>query len=341
MVGGLGLLETLRTFQHPLDSVDCHQPVIAEHIVFKEVRFSSVAVLFRPMIAASEALRLKLVRGGNSPARGVMHHLVRFLVVFFLATAGLGQPCFSEATNDIRIIKLVIESNSLPETDRERIIHLFEQKTYPQGEIGDRIRYALRDLGYFKTVVDEPKFSFPTQGEERGIAQVTVKVEPGVQYHLGEIHVRKATIFPAAQLRDIFSLRRGDLFSPTKFSEGLDELRKLYGTRGYVNCVVNPVPSIDESHRTIDLVLEVDEGKPFDFGKLYLEGVEPHPGAGKALSDSWKPLEGKRYNSLELQRWLQANHFDWKVSALASDSIRTTEDSESLVVNVTLTQWPK
>ena len=42
----------------------------------------------------------------------------------------------------------------------------------------------------------------------------------------------------------------------------------------------------------------------------------------------------------ELQHWLLANHFDWKVSALASDSIKTTEDSESRVVNVTLTQWP-
>jgi outer membrane protein assembly factor BamA len=105
--------------------------------------------------------------------------------------------------------------------------------------------------------------------------------------------------------------------------------------------VANPVPSIDESLRTIDLVLEVDEGQPFDFGKLYLEGVEPHPGAGKTLLDSWKPLEGRRYNPVELQHWLLANHFDRKVSALASDSIRTTEDPESRVVNVTLTQWPE
>jgi hypothetical protein len=267
-----------------------------------------------------------------------MQILVRLLVVSFLTNAGLGQPRLEEPERSVRIGKLVIESNSLPDADREQIIHLFEQKTYPEGEIGDRIRYALRDLGYFKVVVDEPTFSVPTRG--KGIANVTVKVEPGAQYRIGEIHVRKATIFPPAQLRDLFSLRRGDLFSPTKFSEGLDDLRKLYGTRGYVNCVVNPVASIDESLRTIDLVLEVDEGQIFNFGKLYLEGVEPHPGAGKALSDSWKPLEGKRYNSLELKRWLLANHFSWKVSALASDSIRTTEDSESLVVNVTLTQWP-
>jgi outer membrane protein insertion porin family len=233
---------------------------------------------------------------------------------------------------------LVIESKSLPDADRERISRLLQQRRDPEGYIVERIRQALRDLGYLKAVVDEPKFAYPTKG--RGIANVTVNVTPGAQYRLGEIRFHRATVFPAAQLRDLFSQGDGDFFNATEFSKGLDDLRKLYSTRGYVNMVANPVPSIDESRRTIDLVLEVDEGEAYDFGRLYLEGVESHPGVGKALLDSWKPLEGKRYNPVELQHWLQANHFDWMVSVLASDSIRTTQDAESRVVDVTLTQWP-
>jgi hypothetical protein len=269
-----------------------------------------------------------------------MHMLVRVLVVSMLANAGLGQPCPNELERCVRINKLVVESKSLPDADRERIVRSFQQKTYPEDEdeFRERIRQALRDLGYFKAIVDEPTFAFPTK--RRGIANVTVKVEPGAQYRLGEIRFHRATVFPVAQLREVFSQRKGDFFNATKFSVGLEDLRKLYGTRGYVNMVANPVPSIDESLRIIDLVLEVDEGEAYDFGRLYLEGVEPHPGAGKALLDSWKPLEGARYNPVELQHWLLANHFDWKVSALASDSIRTTVETESRVVNVTLTQWP-
>jgi outer membrane protein assembly factor BamA len=118
---------------------------------------------------------------------------------------------------------------------------LFQQKTYFEAEIGERIRGALRDLGYFKAVVDEPRFSFPAQGEGRRTAYVTVKAEPGTQYRIGEIRFERATVFPAAQLRNLFLMRGGDLFDITKVSQGLDELRKLYGTRGYVNCVVNPV----------------------------------------------------------------------------------------------------
>jgi outer membrane protein assembly factor BamA len=64
---------------------------------------------------------------------------------------------------------------------------------------------------------------------------------------------------------------------------GLDELRKLYGTWGYVDMAANPVVMTDESRRIIDLALEVDEGRAYDFGKLYLEGVESHPGAVRAV----------------------------------------------------------
>src|SRR5437879_4389351 len=166
-----------------------------------------------------------------------MHILVRVLVVCLIANAGLGQPCPNELDRCVRINKLVIESKRLPVADRERIIRLFEQKSYAEGEVGIRIQYALRKVGYYKAVVDEPTFAFPTKG--KAIANVTVKMEPGAQYRLGEIRFRRATVFPAAQLRSVFLLRRGELFDSTKFSRGLDDLRKLYGTRGYVNTVVN------------------------------------------------------------------------------------------------------
>jgi hypothetical protein len=240
-----------------------------------------------------------------------MHKLVRFLVASVFASAALGQSHPAESANNISINKLVIVSNSLPNVDRQQIIRKFQQKTYFQEEISERIQQALQDIGYFKAIVDEPKLSFPSQMEETRIANVTVTIEPGTQYRLGEIRFEKATVFPSAQLRDLFPLRTGELFSRTAFVKGLESMRKLYETKGYVNFVASPEIMFEESRRTI---VFVDEGKPFNFGQLLLEGVEPHAGAANALLDSWKPLVGKRYNSLELQQWLLANHTAWKVS---------------------------
>ena len=244
---------------------------------------------------------------------------VRVLVVFFLASAALGQVQPAQSADCVRISKLVLVSNDLPDADLQRITRRFEKKTYRQPEIGERIAGALRDLGYFKVVAEE------------------VTVKPGAQYRVGEISIKEANVFPSARLRSLFPLHSGDLFNATKFVEGLDNIRNLYATRGYVNLVAAPEAILDESRHRIDLVVEVDEGKPFNFGHLYLEGVEPYAGAGKALFNSWKPLVGKRYNSLELRHWLRTNHAAWKVG---SDAMRMDQDPNSLAVNVTLTQWP-
>jgi outer membrane translocation and assembly module TamA len=270
-----------------------------------------------------------------------MHIFVRYLALSLLVNTGLAQLCFAQEANNIRIGKLVIESNSLPDADRERIIRLFQHKTYLQPEIGVRIGIALRNLGYDRAVVDKPKISFPAQGEKKGMAQVTVRVKQGAQYRLGEIHFQKATIFPSIQLRNLFPLRRGDLFNVGEIQVGLEDLRKLYETRGYVNEAAVAEPSIDESRRTIDLFIDIDEGKPYNFGQLHLEGIEPYAGAGQALLNSWKTLEGKRYNSLELQHWLLAHHLEWKVGTRVSDSMRMVPDPVYPVVNVKLTQWPE
>jgi hypothetical protein len=269
-----------------------------------------------------------------------MHILIRSLLFSFLANVGLGQqPCSTMSADNIRINKLVVESSGLPDEDREQIIRLFQQKTYLQPEIGVRIEITLKNLGYFKAVVDGPRVSLIAQQDGRKIADVTVRVNQGAQYRLREIQIENATVFPSIQLQKLFHLQKGEFANITKLSEGLENLRNLYATRGYVNFVPVPQFVVDESRRSIDVVVSVNEGEPFNFGKLYLEGTEPYPGAGKALKNSWKPLEGKRYNSLELRRWFLANRSTWHAGPQLSQSINTSRDSKSNAVNITLLQW--
>jgi hypothetical protein len=281
-----------------------------------------------------------LIEAFNSPARGTINSILRFIAASLLASAALGQSRPAESANNIHINKLVIVSNSLPDADRQQIIRNFEHKTYFQDETGERIRQALQDMGYFKAMVDEPKVSFPAHAEKSGLATVTVTAEPGTQYRLGEIRFEKATVFSTAQVRDVFSLRDGELFNRNDFIKGLENMRKLYETKGFVNFVATPVPMFDESRRTIDMVFTIDEGRPFNFGQLLLEGVEPHPGAANALLDSWKPLVGKRYSSLELHQWLLAHHADWKAGVDSAKLVFDDPSANPPIVNVKLTQWP-
>jgi outer membrane protein assembly factor BamA len=277
-----------------------------------------------------------------------MHILIRSILLSLIATTVLAQrPCAATTTpqETIRINELIIESSTLPETDRKQLTHLLQQQSYTEPElqaggsgvpeIEERVRQALRERGYFKAQTSQVSFT-PLAGSKA--VDVTVKVEPGPQYRLGEIRFENVAIFSSNQLRELIPLQEGDLFNATEFSKSLDALREIYSTRGYVNMVLNPVPRIDESRHVIDLVLSLDEGKPFNFGHLSLEGVEPKVGAAKALMASWKPLEGKPYNSLELQKWFDANRATWHASPDRWQAISPSEQPESHVVNITLKQ---
>jgi outer membrane protein assembly factor BamA len=253
-----------------------------------------------------------------------MRILVRILLFSAVINIALAQPSSSVVLGlgpKIRIHRLTIDATNLPSEDREQITHLFEHRIFEgklqefEDELQERIRNAFRDLGYFKARVDEPKLSVLRQTQRAADIDFSVKVDQGVQYRLGDIRFVKATVFPADRIRPVFQLQPGDLFNVTAFSKGLDQLRNLYATEGYINCVANPMPQINESHRTIDLVLDIDEGKPYDFGRLFLDATEPHAGAYKALMESWKTLQGKRYNPLLLKQWLVANASAWPGAA--------------------------
>jgi outer membrane translocation and assembly module TamA len=267
-----------------------------------------------------------------------MRVFVRYLLISLIVSAGYGQMPSPEPVKNVLIGTLVIQSNTLPHADRESVVRLFEHKAFLQGEIGQRIRQALRNMGYYKAMVDEPVISPALHGEGMG-ADVRVKVDEGRQYRLGEIRFQKETVFPSSRLRVCFLLQDGDLFNASKFGEGLENIRELYGTMGDVNLVATPQAVIDESQSTLDLVIDVDEGKPHDFGRLYLEGAEPYPGAAQALFNSWKPLEGKRFNSVELHRWFAENKPSWKVTEFWRAVNFRPPDPEGHVVNVTLSQW--
>ena len=266
-----------------------------------------------------------------------MHTSIKPILIWLLTAAALGQPPCpnTKPVETVRIHNFVVLSKTLPALDREQLVHLFQQKSYPELEIEERVRQALRDRGYFKAQTNDISFT-PEAGSKA--VDVTVKVEPGPQYRLGQIRFENATVFSSDQLRKLVPLQEGDLFNVTEFSKSLDALRSLYATRGYVDMVLNPVSRTDESRHVIDLTLELDEGKPYTFGHLSLEGVEPNVGAANALMASWKPLEGKPFNSLELQKWFDANRSTWHAGPDHWKAINSSSQPDSHVVNVTLKQ---
>ena len=98
--------------------------------------------------------------------------------------------------------------------------------------------------------------------------------------------------FPPEELRKRVPLVDGGLFSTNQIREGLDALKKLYGSYGYINFVTVPITEVDDHNGMISLILELDEGKQFRIRSVDVQGLDPQTrGALK-----WRLQPGDLFN---------------------------------------------
>jgi len=265
-----------------------------------------------------------------------MRFATAILAVFVLTGAAQAQTP-TPAADAVTVRTLTLVSASLPQAVLQRIVQLLQGGTYAPDELAERVRQNLRDHGYYNARVESPQLT--AMRESPRSADVSIHVEPGALYTLGEIEFQGATVFPSNRLRQQFPAQTGALFNATSIGKGLECLKDLYVEEGYLNVGTIPKPRIDDARHVFDLTVDIDEGKPFHFGRLVLDGVEPRAGAGKALLDAWKALQDKRYSRKLLASWLAANTASLPGGALTLHQVAEFPDPDSNLVVVKL-QFP-
>ena len=146
----------------------------------------------------------------------------------------------------------------------------------------ERVRQAYRDRGYANAAVEQPKtqirdegglnwFTFrPNKGKREDI-QMTI--EEGGRYRLGAItFTGNKAVSNTKALRNTFAIKDGDWFNATAVGKGLDNLKKAYGTLGYINFGAIPKLSYDEQKKTVSMDIDIDEGKPFYVSRIEFQG---------------------------------------------------------------------
>lgn len=162
-------------------------------------------------------------------------------------------------------------------------------------EMDERIHDQFQRYGYFRALVYDP---VRKERWEKGVPKeidLTVKIDEGGRYKVGEVRFFGAEAFDPATLRKLIPMQPGEIFNVEKMRQGLKAIRELYCTKGYINLSPVPNPEVDDHHLLINVNFDIDEGAQFRIGKLILDGVEPHPGDGQKLLNAWKPHEGQVY----------------------------------------------
>ena len=225
-------------------------------------------------------------------------------------------------------------------------------KTYDATKLEEdteRVRAEFQNRGYFKVLVEDPKTEIHDTGHtgfhvpwfQPGLGKsvdISMPIEEGERYRLGTITFKNNKAIPnSAALRGLFPMKDGDVFSREKIAKGLENLRKAYGEAGYINFTSVPDTKFDDEKKTVNLEIDVDEGKQFYVRRIEFQGNTTT--RDKVIRREIALEEGQIYNSryweVSLLRLNQLGYFD----QLKPDDPNTTErhlDEKAGTVDLTL-----
>src|ERR1700761_4115129 len=85
-----------------------------------------------------------------------LHRLLPASLVLF---AALAHWSLAQTADHVRINKMTVVSDSLPDTDRQRIVSTFEKNEFVRDEVRTRVERATQGMGYITAVAEQPQFS--------------------------------------------------------------------------------------------------------------------------------------------------------------------------------------
>lgn len=176
----------------------------------------------------------------------------------------------------------------LPEAAREQVISLVKQQQF-QGtpveclsKLERAVLEALRDQQYEDYWVASVGATWRLiRRDPSGDLHVSVTAELGerpAKYRLTSIRFVNNTLFPSDELRNMVPLRDEgivDIFDQNELHRGLEAIRKLYGSHGYIDATISSGSEIDDEHRTISFVFDVTEGRQYRIGSVQIVALDP------------------------------------------------------------------
>jgi outer membrane protein insertion porin family len=210
-------------------------------------------------------------------------------------------------------------------------------------EDAERVKAAYAERGFFKAQTGEPQTKIrdsgglnlllmPSHGKR---IDILLPIEEGSRYRLGGINFTNAKDKNPKFLRAQFAQKDGEYFNRTLFGKGLEQLRKAYGSLGYINFTGTPSPRFDEAKHLIYLDIDLDEGKKFYVSRIEFSGNTVT--RDRVIRRELMLEEGQQYNNqlweLSILRLNQLNYFD---NLKAEDDSETRTNADEGTVDLLL-----
>ncbi len=205
----------------------------------------------------------------------------------------------------------------------------------------DNLRKYYLNHGYKDIKIGQPEIELvaehpnaETLKKKKYRLHITVPVEEGEPYDLGELKITGTTVFKAERLRRMFDVEPGKRYNYKTIDAGMEGIRNLYQNIGYIYAYTNQVMTNREgADHVVDVTIDVFEGDRFRLGRLEFAGNDTT--RDKVLRREFRIAEGS---------WMSMGGFKrsvFKVNALGywkldEDPLEFKFDDENKKVNVTV-----
>ena len=203
-------------------------------------------------------------------------------------------------------------------------------------EIGDRLRMAFQNHGYFQAKVNSVRVRVADPLANPKPISVEADVTEGPAFHIGEIKFLNNHALTAEDLRSQFPIHKGDVFNRDKIGSGLEAVRNAYGKIGYINLTV--VPDTMVRPPVVDIVMDISEGEQYRLGTLEFAG---NPNLAEKLRPRWELEFGQPYDASYIKKFVEENQSLLPSNFDMSRGVMTAQDCDQDMVTVRIDLDPQ
>lgn len=129
---------------------------------------------------------------------------------------------------------------------------------------------------------------------------ITINMTEGEQYRVSEVTISGDTVVPKAQLQEMISLYKGDIFSRKKLTQSSQRITDALGDNGYAFANINPIPKLDEEKLEVALNYFIDPGKRVYVRRINISGNKQTQ--DEVLRREMRQMEGGWIASTKVER---------------------------------------
>lgn len=215
---------------------------------------------------------------------------------------------------------------------RTRRDTLFTSGLFREGVLDldlERISSFYQQNGFLDIDVSAEK-SF---GPEKKRLYITIKINEGKQYLVGEIEIKGALIFPEKEIRQRLQLKPEDIFNKDLLKYDISNAQGYYFERGYITCEVDVDTFLNERTGKIDIRYRIVENELSYIDKIKIRGNTKTKDI--VIRRELRCYPGEAFNGKKLKRSKERMYNLGFFQEVSYDTEATeTPSKRDLVVNV-------